>query len=77
MAPHHAGMAGDPETPAGRGKDEIDLLWLLREPGLVDRKKVERLAKKLFGRHAYLLLQDLQSVYMQADMMRVRDEQLE
>src|SRR5262249_36366985 len=23
---------------AGRGKDEMDLLWLLREPGLVDRK---------------------------------------
>jgi hypothetical protein len=62
---------------AGRGKDELDLLWLLREPGLVDRKKVERLAKKLFGRFAYLLLQDLQSVYLQADLMRARDEQLE
>lgn len=59
---------------AGRGKDHLDLLWLLRQPGMVDRKLVERHVKELFGRFSYLLLGDLQSLYLEADLMRARDE---
>jgi hypothetical protein len=62
---------------AGRGKDHLDLLWLLREDNLVDRKEVERLVKSLLGRYAYLLLNDLKAVYLEADLMRARDEELE
>jgi hypothetical protein len=60
---------------AGRGKDQLDLLWLLRQPGLVDRGTVAKHARKLFGKFAYLLLQDLQSLYLEADLMKARDEQ--
>jgi hypothetical protein len=59
---------------AGRGKDQLDLLWLLRQPGLVNRKLVERHVKKLLGRFAYWVLKDLQSLYLEADLMRARDE---
>jgi len=59
---------------AGRGKDYLDLLWLLREPGLVNRKLVEKHVKKLFGRFAFAVLGDLESLYLEADLMRARDE---
>jgi hypothetical protein len=59
---------------AGRGKDHLDLLWLLRQDDLVDRKLVERHIKKLFGRFAFAVLGDLQSLYLEADLMRARDE---
>jgi hypothetical protein len=59
---------------AGRGKDHLDLLWLLRQDDLVDRKLVERHVKKLFGRFAFAVLGDLQSIYLEADLMRARDE---
>jgi hypothetical protein len=59
---------------AGRGKDHLDLLWLLRQDDLVDRKLVERHIKKLFGRFAFAVLGDLQSLYLEADLMHARDE---
>ncbi|MGI8656908.1 MAG: hypothetical protein ACR2LC_17010 [Pyrinomonadaceae bacterium] len=59
---------------AGRGKDHLDLLWLLRQDDLVDRKLVESHVKKLFGRFAFAVLGDLQSIYLEADLMRARDE---
>lgn len=62
---------------AGRGKDHLDLLWLLREDGLVDRRAVARLVKQVFGRYGYVLLKDLEAEYLEADLMRARDEQLE
>lgn len=62
---------------AGRGKDHLDLLWLLREKGLVDRKRVERLIRKVMGKYAYWALQDLESVYLEADLLRARDERTE
>ncbi|MGI8654321.1 MAG: hypothetical protein ACR2LC_03780 [Pyrinomonadaceae bacterium] len=55
---------------AGRGKDHLDLLWLLRQDDLVDRKLVERHVKKLFGRFAFAVLGNLQSIYLEADLMR-------
>ena len=62
---------------AGRGKDHLDLLWLLREDGLVDRREVGKLVKQVFGRYGYVLLKDLEAEYLEADLMRARDEQLE
>ncbi len=59
---------------AGRGKDHLDLLWLLRQPKLVDRKLVERHVRKLLGKFAYWVLQDIESLYIEADLMRARDE---
>ncbi len=59
---------------ADRGKDHLDLLWLLRHDGLVDRAEVTRLAQKIFDRYAYLFLQDMESVYLEADLMRAKDE---
>jgi hypothetical protein len=59
---------------AARGKDYLDLLWLLRQPELVNRSLVEKHVKKLFGRFAFAVLSDLQSLYLEADLMRARDE---
>jgi hypothetical protein len=59
---------------AGRGKDHLDLLWLLRQPDLVDRNLIEKHVRKLFGRFAFAVLSDLQSLYLEADLMRARDE---
>lgn len=59
---------------ADRGKDHLDLLWLLRHNDLVDRNKVEALVRQHFGRFAFLLLNDLQALYLEADIMRAKDE---
>ena len=59
---------------AGRGKDQIDLLWLLREEGLVDRALVKQHLKDLFGRYAYWPLADMDSLFLEADVMKARDE---
>ena len=59
---------------AGRGKDQIDLLWLLREPGLVDRDLVKQHVSILFGRHAFWPLADMDNLFLEADVMRARDE---
>jgi hypothetical protein len=60
---------------AGRGKDELDLLWLLRRDGLVDREKVKDLVRKVFGRFAYVLIEDLEANFLYADVMKAKDEQ--
>lgn len=59
---------------ADRGKDHLDLLWLLRADGLVDRALVAELARKVFGKYVYLLLQDLGAVYLEADLLKAKDE---
>lgn len=59
---------------ADRGKDHLDLLWLLRREGLVDRQKVETLAREHFGRFAFILLNDLEAIYLEADIMKSKDE---
>lgn len=59
---------------ADRGKDHLDLLWLLRRDGLVDREKVAKLAREHFGRFAFVLLNDLAALYLEADIMRDKDE---
>jgi hypothetical protein len=59
---------------AGRGKDQIDLLWLLREEGLVDRGQVKQHLKDLFGRFAYWPLADMDSLFLEADLTKARDQ---
>ena len=59
---------------AGRGIDQIDLMWLLREKGLVDRKETKRLVKELLGRAAYWAIRDLDNLFLEADLLRARDE---
>jgi hypothetical protein len=59
---------------AGRGKDQIDLMWLLREEGLVDREVVKKHINVLFGRHAFWPLADMDNLFLEADVMKARDQ---
>jgi Protein of unknown function (DUF2442) len=59
---------------AGRGKDQIDLLWLLREEGLVDRELVKQHISSLFGRYAFWPLADMDNLFLEADVMKARDQ---
>jgi hypothetical protein len=59
---------------AGRGKDEIDLLWLLRADELVDRQQVIALLRQHLGRAAAFPAQEMEGYFLQADLMRARDE---
>jgi hypothetical protein len=60
---------------ARRGKDILDLLWLLKKPGLVDRDKVTRLLEQVAGETgAQIALAGLETYYVQADVMRSGDE---
>jgi len=59
---------------AGRGKDQIDLLWLLREEGLVDRGLVKQHINNLFGRYAFWPLADMDNLFLEADVMKARDQ---
>ena len=59
---------------AGRGKDQIDLMWLLREEGLVDRELVKQHISSLFGRYAFWPLADVENLFLEADVMKARDE---
>lgn len=60
---------------AGRSKDILDLLWMLREPGLVDRNKVAQSLEQVLGKlGAEVALRGLENYYVQAEVMRVGDE---
>ena len=60
---------------ARRSKDILDLLWLLREPGLVDRDKVRQLLEQILGKlGAESALPGLEAYYVQAEIMRSGDE---
>jgi hypothetical protein len=59
---------------AGRGKDQIDLMWLLREEGLADRELVKQHISSLFGRYAFWPLSDMDNLFLEADVMKARDQ---
>ena len=60
---------------SGRSKDILDLLWMLREPGLVDRAQVAQLLKGVMGESgAQVALRGLEPYYLQAEVMRGGDE---
>ncbi len=60
---------------SGRSKDILDLLWLLKEPGLVDRGKVAQSLEQVMGKTgAEVALRGLGNYYVQAEVMRAGDE---
>ncbi len=60
---------------SGRSKDILDLLWLLKEPGLVDRGKVAQSLEQVMGKTgAEVALRGLENYYVQAEVMRAGDE---
>jgi hypothetical protein len=59
---------------AGRGKDHMDCVWLLRQDGLVDRIKMINIIKGVMGPHSFWAIKDLESVMLESDLMRARDE---
>lgn len=59
---------------AGRPKDQLDLIWLLQESDLVDRGRVIKNIEKVLGEYAVYLINDLQSDFDSADVLRMRGE---
>jgi hypothetical protein len=52
---------------AGRGKDQIDLLWLLQQPKLVNRDEVRKLMNEVMGEKAAALpLREMERLFVQA-----------
>ena len=62
---------------ANRGKDELDLMWLLREPNLVNRELMFDNLRKLRGRYADPIIDSLKADCLYADVMKAKDEQSE
>jgi hypothetical protein len=60
---------------ANRGKDELDLMWLLREPNLVNRDLMFESVKKVRGRSADAIIDSIKADCLYADVMKARDEQ--
>lgn len=61
---------------AGRSKDQIDLLWLLQQPDLVDRTRVCELMIEVLGeKGAALPVRELERLFAQADLNKLRDEE--
>ena len=59
---------------AGRGKDHMDCVWLLRQDNLVNRTLMIEKIKMVMGKHAYWAIKDIESLILEADLMRARDE---
>lgn len=59
---------------AGRGKDYIDLMWLLQQPGLVSRERIISMIESLMGPMAFWAKQDMESVFMEADFRKQREK---
>ncbi len=54
---------------AGRGKDQIDLLWLLQQQKLVNRDEVRRRMNEVMGEKAAALpLREIERIFQQAEM---------
>lgn len=54
---------------SGRGKDQIDLMWLMQQPGLVDRDEVRKLMIAVMGEKAAALpLRELERLFLQAEL---------
>ena len=57
---------------SGRPKDQLDLIWLLQESDLVNREQVEENIRRVLGEYATYLINDLQSEFDYADLLRMR-----
>lgn len=59
---------------AARAKDKLDLIWLLQQDGLVDRKLIgKNLVKALGKKSAFFVYKELQSEFDYADFLKVRE----
>jgi len=60
---------------ARRSKDILDLLWMLREPGMINRDRVTQLLEQVMGKSgAQVALAGIEPYYVQAEVMRAGDE---
>ena len=60
---------------AARAKDKLDLIWLLQQDGLVDRKVIEKnLVKALGKKSAFFVYKELQSEFDYADFLKAREK---
>jgi len=60
---------------SARAKDKIDLIWLLQEDGLVDRKLIERnLTDAVGSQSAFFIYSDLKSEFDYADFLNHREK---
>lgn len=59
---------------ARRGKDKIDLEWLLQQTGLVDREQVKQYIIEVMGEKAAVFpLAELEEIFQRADLNKLRD----
>ena len=60
---------------AGRGKDQIDLLWLLQQPKLVNHDEVRKQMNEVMGEKAAALpLRELERLFQQAEITSMTKE---
>ncbi|MBX3293152.1 MAG: hypothetical protein KF881_09720 [Acidobacteria bacterium] len=60
---------------AGRAKDKLDLIWLLQQDGLVDRKKVQKNLVKAIGKQsAFFVYEEMKSEFDYADFLKMREQ---
>ena len=57
---------------AGRPKDQLDLIWLLQESDLVNRKQVEQNITQVLGKYATYLIRNIQGDFDYADLIKMR-----
>lgn len=61
---------------ARRGKDRIDMMWLLQQSGLVKRKKVVRIMERILGKQAAIFpVRELEDFFSEADLMKKRERE--
>lgn len=60
---------------AARAKDKLDLIWLLQQDGLVDRKLIEKNLVEALGKEsAFFVFKELQSDFDYADFLKAREQ---
>jgi len=60
---------------AQRAKDKLDLMWLLQQDELVNRKQIEKNLVRAIGKKAaYFVFKDMQSDFDYADFLKVREK---
>ncbi len=63
---------------ARRGKDKIDLEWLVQQTGLVDQSQVKRLIIEVMGeKSAVFPIAELTEIFQRADLNKLRDQDAE
>ncbi|HMQ03617.1 MAG TPA: hypothetical protein PKD26_06860 [Pyrinomonadaceae bacterium] len=59
---------------AGRAKDKLDLIWLLQQDGLVNRKRIQKNLVKAIGKQsAFFVYEEMKSEFDYADFLKMRE----